>query len=152
MMISLLDIRDAMAALLKSAYPDWKVHFDNVERPHAPYFYVELDQRTRSVDDVCSERSIAVVISAVLPLNRAGRVSRRELFEIADRLDGIIRPVFRVRNRAITVLDGRSTSVDDILHYYFDLNFVDAVEVAPVDKMEELEFDLTMKGMKINGE
>ena len=52
MMISLLDIRDAMAALLKSAYPDWKVHFDNVERPHAPYFYVELDQRTRSVDDV----------------------------------------------------------------------------------------------------
>ena len=134
MMISLLDIRDAMAALLKSAYPDWKVHFDNVERPHAPYFYVELDQRTRSVDDVCSERSIAVVISAVLPQDRAGRVSRRELFEIADRLDG------------------RSTIVDDILHYYFDLNFVDAVEVAPVDKMEELEFDLTMKGMKINGE
>ena len=67
MMISLLDIRDAMAALLKSAYPDWKVHFDNVERPHAPYFYVELDQRTRSVDDVFSERSIAVVITAVLP-------------------------------------------------------------------------------------
>lgn len=152
MMISLLDIREALAALLKSAYPDWKVHFDNVERPHAPYFYVELDQRTRSVDDVCSERSIAVVISAVLPLNRAGRVSRRELFEIADRLDSIIRPVFRVRNRVITVLDGRSTIVDDILHYYFDLNFVDAVEVAPVDKMEDLEFDLTMKGMKINGE
>ena len=152
MMISLLDIQEALAALLKSAYPDWKVHFDNVERPCAPYFYAELDQLTRSVDDVCSERSIAVVISAVLPLNRAGRVSRRELFEIADRLDGIIRPVFRVRNRAITVLDGRSTIVDDILHYYFDLNFVDAVEVAPVDKMEELEFDLTMKGMKINGE
>ena len=38
MMISLLDIREALAALLKSAYPDWKVHFDNVERPHAPYF------------------------------------------------------------------------------------------------------------------
>ena len=152
MMISLLDIRDAMAALLKSAYPDWKVHFDNVERPHAPYFYVELEQRMRSVDDVCSERSISVVISAVLPQDRAGRVSRRKLFELTDMLDGLIRPVFHVRDRAITVLDGRSTIVDDILHYYFDLNFVDAVEVAHVDKMEELEFDLTMKGMNVNGE
>lgn len=152
MMISLLDIREAVAALLKSAYPAWKVHFDNVERPCAPYFYVELDQRTRSVDDVYSERSISVVISAVLPQNRAGRVSRKELFVLADKLDGLMRPVFRVRDRAITVLGGRSTIVDDILHYYFDLNFVDAVEVATVDKMEELEFDLTMKGMNVYGE
>ena len=152
MMISLLDIRDSMASLLKSGFADWKVHFDNVERPCAPYFYIELSPRAKSLDDVYSERRIAVNIAAILPQNRAGRVSRKDLFDVADKLDGLIRPVFKVEDRAITITEANSVIVDDILHYYFELNFVDAVEVAPVDKMEELEFDLTMKGMNVNGE
>ena len=152
MMISLVNIRDSMASLLKSGFADWKVHFDNVERPCAPYFYIELSPRAKSLDDVYSERRIAVNIAAILPQNRAGRVSRKDLFDVADKLDGLIRPVFKVEDRVITITEANSVIVDDILHYYFELNFVDAVEVAPVDKMEELEFDLTMKGMNVNGE
>lgn len=152
MMISLVNIRDSMASLLKSGFADWKVHFDNVERPCAPYFYIELSPRAKSLDDVYSERRIAVNIAVILPQNRAGRVSRKDLFDVADKLDGLIRPVFKVEDRAITIAEANSVIVDDILHYYFELNFVDAVEVAPVDKMEELEFDLTMKGMNVNGE
>lgn len=142
MMIKLADIREAMAGLLKSVFSGWKVHFDDVERPHAPYFYVELEQRTKSFDEVYSERSISVVISAMLPQDRAGRVSRSELLDVLETLDELIRPVFYVKNRAITVLDGRSVIVDDILHYYFDLNFVDAVKRKPHDRMEELEITL----------
>ena len=152
MMISLINIRDSLATLLKSGFEGWKVHFDNVEKPQAPYFYVEMAARAKSLDEAYSERRVSLTVSAILPLNKAGRVSRKELFEIADKLDGLIRPVFRVQDRAITVLEANHVIVDDILHYYFELEFVDAVERPYVDMMEELTFDLTMKGMKTNGE
>ena len=152
MMISLVNIRDSLATLLKSGFEGWKVHFDNVEKPQAPYFYVEMAARAKSLDEAYSERRVSLTVSAILPLNKAGRVSRKELFEIADKLDGFIRPVFRVNDRAITVLEANHVIVDDILHYYFELEFVDAVERPHVDMMEELTFDLTMKGMKTNGE
>ena len=152
MMISLVNIRDSLATLLKSGFEGWKVHFDNVEKPQAPYFYVEMAARAKSLDEAYSERRVSLTVSAILPLNKAGRVSRKELFEIADKLDGLIRPVFRVNDRAITVLEANHVIVDDILHYYFELEFVDAVERPHVDMMEELTFDLTMKGMKTNGE
>lgn len=152
MMISLVSIRDSLGTLLKSGFEGWKVHFDNVERPQAPYFYVEMTARARSLDEAYSERRVSMVVSAILPQNKAGRVSRKELFEVSDKLDGLIRPVFKVNDRAITVLDANSTIVDDILHYYFELEFVDAVERPQVDMMEELALDLTMKGMKTNGE
>ena len=152
MMISLVNMRDSLATLLKSGFEGWKVHFDNVEKPQAPYFYVEMAARAKSLDEAYSERRVSLTVSAILPLNKAGRVSRKELFEIADKLDGFIRPVFRVNDRAITVLEANHVIVDDILHYYFELEFVDAVERPHVDMMEELTFDLTMKGMKTNGE
>ncbi len=152
MMVSLVNIRDSLATLLKSGFNGWKVHFDNVEKPQAPYFYVEMAARAKSLDEAYSTRRVSLTVSAVLPTNKAGRVSRKELFEIADKLDGLIRPVFRVRDRAITVLDANYVIVDDILHYYFELEFVDAVERPHVDMMEELTFDLNMKGMKLNGE
>lgn len=147
MMISLVDIRDSLASLLRAGFPKWKVHFDNVERAEAPYFYVELTPRATSLDEAYSQRKISVVISALAKQNGAGRVSRKELFEITDKLDGLIRPVFYVKDRAITIMDANSTIVDDILHYYFDLDFVDAAERPHVDTMEELDIDMTMTGL-----
>ncbi len=152
MMVSLVNIRDSLATLLKSGFNGWKVHFDNVEKPQAPYFYVEMAARAKSLDEAYSTRRVSLTVSAILPTNKAGRVSRKELFEIADKLDGLIRPVFRVQDRAITVLDANYVIVDDVLHYYFELEFVDAVERPHVDMMEELTFDLNMEGMKLNGE
>ncbi len=157
MMVSLVSIRDSLATLLKSGFDGWKVHFDNVERPQAPYFYVEMAARAKSLDEAYSERRVSLTVSAILPQNKAGRVSRKELFEIADKLDGLIRPVFKVQDRAITVLDANYVIVDDILHYYFELEFVDAAERPHIDTMEELDIDLSLKdliteGMNINGE
>ena len=151
MMISLVNIRDSMASRLKSGFADWKVHFDNVERPHAPYFYVELSPRAKSLDDVYSERRIAVNIAAILPQNRAGRVSRKDLFDVADKLDSLIRPVFKVEDRVITITEANTVIVDDILHYYFELNFADAVEKDDGELAMELELNLMMKGMSANG-
>lgn len=157
MMISLVDIRDSLATLLKSGFDGWKVHFDNVEKPQAPYFYIEMTARAKSLDEAYSQRRISMTIAAIMPQNKAGRVSRKDLFEVCDKLDGLIRPVFQVKDRAITVLDANSVIVDDILHYYFELEFVDAAARPHVDTMEELDMDLTMndltmKGMKLDGE
>ena len=55
-MISLRSIKAAITAKLKTKYPTCKVHFDNVEKSDAPYFYVEFTTSIHTtVDDIyCS--------------------------------------------------------------------------------------------------
>ena len=60
--------------------------------------------------------------------------------------------MFKVEDRAITIAEANSVIVDDILHYYFELNFVDAVEKDDGELAMELELNLMMKGMNANGE
>ena len=145
-MISLRSIKKAFTALLKQNYPKYAVHFDNVEKRDAPYFYVEMQPLIRTVDRVYSERTIQVDIAFVPDEDRYGRVDRAVLYDIADTLDGCIRPVFYVEDRAITIMDGEITIHDDILHYIFNLEFADYREAKRLtdDLMEELQ--LTIKG------
>ena len=145
-MISLRSIKKAFTALLKQNYPKYAVHFDNVEKRDAPYFYVEMQPLIRTVDRVYSERTIQVDITFVPDEDRYGRVDRAVLYDIADTLDGCIRPVFYVEDRAITIMDGEITIHDDILHYIFNLEFADYREAKRLtdDLMEELQ--LTIKG------
>ena len=61
-MISLRSMKKAFTALLKQNYPKYAVHFDNVEKRDAPYFYVEMQPLIRTVDRVYSERTIQVPV------------------------------------------------------------------------------------------
>lgn len=126
-MITLRDIKAAITTLLKSKYPNYEVHFDNVEKSKAPYFYVELIPIATSIDDVYSDRTVQVDITYIHPKDKHGRVSRVIVFDMADRLDQIIRPVFKMKDRAITIKNAETTIVDDVLHYIFNLDFVDVV-------------------------
>lgn len=145
-MISLRSIKKAFTALLKQNYPKYAVHFDNVEKRDAPYFYVEMQPLIRTVDRVYSERTIQVNITFVPEEDRYGRVDRAVLYDIADTLDALVRPVFYVEDRAITILDAETTIHDEVLHYIFNLEFADYREANRLteDLMEELQ--LTMKG------
>lgn len=127
-MITLRTLKEAITTLLKTKYPDMKVHFDNVQKKDAPYFYVEMQPLADTVDDTYTDRTIQIDITAVLAEDEFGNIKRVELYDIADTLDAAIRPVLLVDDRAITVLHAEETIHDDVLHYIFNLDFTDAFE------------------------
>ncbi len=129
-MITLREIKAAIVNVLKTKYPECRVHFDNVEKSDAPYFYVEFMPTATTVDDLFSDRLIQVDITYIHPKDAMGRVSRTAVFEVADALDKVFRPVLAVKDRHITILDAEMTIVDDILHYIFNLDFRDNFEDA----------------------
>ena len=51
-MITYRSLKKTLTALLKNKFPDCKVHFDNVEKSDAPYFYVEMQPYTSTVDEI----------------------------------------------------------------------------------------------------
>lgn len=125
-MITLREIKAAIVNVLKTKYPECRVHFDNVEKSDAPYFYVELMPTATTVDDVYSDRLIQVDVTYIHPKDAMGRVNRTAVYDVADTLDRTIRPVLVIMDRHITILDAEMTVVDDILHYIFNLDFRDA--------------------------
>lgn len=125
-MITLREIKSAIVTVLNQNFKDYKVHFDNVEKSDAPYFYVEFTPTITTVDDVYSDRLIQVDITYIHPKDAMGRVSRTAVFEVADALDKVFRPVLVIKDRHITILDAEMTIIDDILHYIFNLDFRDA--------------------------
>lgn len=143
-MINLRSMKKAFTALLKQNYPKYAVHFDNVEKRDAPYFYVEMQPLIRTVDCVYSERTVQVDITFVPDEDRYGRVDRAVLYDIADTLDALVRTVFYVEDRAVTILDAEITIHDEVLHCIFNLEFADYREANRLteDLMEELQFTL----------
>lgn len=129
-MMTLRDIKAAIVAVLNQNFKDYKVHFDNVEKSDAPYFYVEFMPTATTVDPLFTDRLIQVDITYIHPEDAMGRVSRSAVFDVADKLDRVIRPVLAVKDRHITILDAETTFVDDILHYIFNLDFRDNFEDA----------------------
>lgn len=129
-MMTLREIKAVIVAVLNQNFKGYKVHFDNVEKSDAPYFYVEFMPTATTVDDLFSDRLIQVDITYIHPKDAMGRVSRTAVFEVADALDKVFRPVLAVNDRHITILDAEMTIVDDILHYIFNLDFRDNFEDA----------------------
>jgi hypothetical protein len=126
-LIALRAIKAAITAKLKTKYPTCKVHFDNVEKSDAPYFYVEFTTSIhQTLDETYTDRTIQVDVTYIHPKDAKGRVNRSAVFDVGDDLDTLFRPVFQVGDRYITILSAERTMVDDVLHYIFDLQFTDA--------------------------
>lgn len=145
-MIRLLDIKKSLAALLKSKF-DYKVHFDNVEKSSEPYFYIEMMPRQKTVDEILTDKSIQIDIMLVLLPDEYGRIKRSILYDTADTLDSLIRPVFHIKDRCITILESQTRFVDEILHYIFNLDFADGMtdeesSAIMYDLMQTLELNL----------
>lgn len=145
-MIRLLDIKKSLAVLLKSKF-NYKVHFDNIEKSNEPYFYIEMMPRQKTVDEILTDKSIQIDIMLVLIPDEYGRIKRSVLYDTADTLDGLIRPVFHIKDRYITVLESQTRFVDEVLHYIFNLNFTDCMtdeESSAIiyDLMQTLELNL----------
>ena len=148
-MITLRTIKATIIAELKTKYPDYKVHFDNVEKSDAPYFYVEMRPTANTWDRIISERIIQIDIQFIPPLDTYGRTDRNILYDMADSMEVMFRPVFRIEDRYITVLEAETTFFDEILHYIFNLDFADAFTK---EEIGGIQYELMQRlGLEFNG-
>lgn len=143
MITNYLKIRRALVSLLKNKFPSIAVHLDNVDKSDAPYFYIEFTEKVRTLDRIYAERHFMVDVVYYPVEDEFGRVKRSELHSISEELDETIRPVLKVEDRFFTILDAEKSYVDEILHYIFYLDFVDAIEdINNYELMQELELNI----------
>lgn len=136
-MMSAIEIRRALSALLKQHFP-YDIYFTNNASADKGYFHVELSPKKRMIDRVIYEREIDVMMELVLPPDARGRIDRAKLYEAVDTLDAALLPVLAIGDRHITVQETSSRIVDEVLHYSFSLDFADAMPEEPIELMEEL--------------
>ena len=146
--VSVLDIRKAITRQLNKKFK-YETYFDNVDVSGGSYFYVEmLPIKYNTIDDTYTNKIIQIDITLYLEPDENGKVNRRELYDSVDTLDRLFRPALAVNGRVITVLSAETTINDDILHYIFELNFVDCLSES---EMDSLNYELMQNlGLRIN--
>lgn len=138
-MITLADIRKAITTALKSKFQNIKVFFDDVENSTDDYFYIEFTPKSKTIDDIYTNKIIKIDIDYVLALDENKKIDRRKLQDSIPEIDMLFRPIFRVKDRAFTVLETSTTIVDEILHFSFELDFVDCLND---DEFEGINYEL----------
>ena len=138
-MITLADIRKAITTALKSKFQNIKVFFDDVENSTDDYFYIEFTPKSKTIDDIYTNKIIKIDIDYVLALDENKKIDRRKLQDSISKIDILFRPIFKVKDRTFTVLETSTTIVDEILHFSFELDFVDCLND---DEFEGIEYEL----------
>ena len=139
-----LSIKNSLIALLKGIYPNFdvlaeeisKTDDDNNEYDLENYFFIDLiPVSNATVNEYHTERSLVIDIAGHMKAER-----NEDYLIMADAIDKAIRPVFRFEDRAITINQSSSKIVDKVLHYTFDLVFIDTVDAPePLPYMDELD-------------
>lgn len=145
-MITLADIRKAITTALKSKFQKIKVFFDDVENSTDDYFYIEFTPKSKTIDDIYTNKIIKIDIDYVLALDENKKIDRRKLQDSISKIDILFRPIFKVKDRTFTVLETSTTIVDEILHFSFELDFVDCLDDEEISNikyelMQILELD-----------
>lgn len=138
-MITLADIRKAITTALKSKFQNIKVFFDDVENSTDDYFYIEFTPKSKTIDDIYINKIIKIDIDYVLALDENKKIDRRKLQDSISKIDILFRPIFKVKDRTFTVLETSTTIVDEILHFSFELDFVDCLSD---DEFDGIKYEL----------
>lgn len=138
-MITLADIRKAITTALKSKFQNIKVFFDDVENSTDDYFYIEFTPKSKTIDDIYTNKIIKIDIDYVLALDENKKIDRRKLQDSISKIDILFRPIFKVKDRTFTILETSTTIVDEILHFSFELDFVDCLND---DEFEGINYEL----------
>lgn len=139
-----ISIKNSLIALLKSIYPKFdvlaeeisKTNDDNNEYDLENYFFIDIIPVSNvTVNEYHTERSLVIDIAGHMEAEK-----NEDYLVIANAIDSMIRPVFQFEDRAITINQSSSKIVDKVLHYTFDLVFIDTVDAPePQSYMDELE-------------
>ena len=72
-------------------------------------------------------------------LDENKKIDRRKLQDSISKIDILFRPIFKVKDRTFTVLETSTTIVDEILHFSFELDFVDCLSD---DEFDGIKYEL----------
>lgn len=150
-MIRTTEIREALAALLEKTGIAYITGEDlQQERSYADamdgagedrrILQVMVEPQGSATLDAgyLSEKSVLVDIAYLCGMD----TSRRDIQNVLDDIDSIIRPYIKVKGRCFTIQSASSNITDNVGHYVFSISFIDGdpVEV-PEPLADELVFN-----------
>jgi hypothetical protein len=140
-MLTLKQIKLVINNLLLNKFPTIEIQSEDVRQGfNRPCFFVQLDNDDRDTRLYVTERSILVRIH-YFPTNRYEY--SLEIMDIQDGLESIFNLNFKVETRVITINETRAQTIDGVLEFEFDFEFVDPVEtIEEGDLMGDLELDV----------
>lgn len=140
------DIKDGLIRLFKQYYPTFDVYCEEIVRTHGEEHIFDSDNYifiaiipvgNKTLDMYRTDRTVMVDAA----VHTHGELNA-EYMDLAQELDGIIRPVFRFSDRAIIVPDVSFRVADRVLHCTFTLSFTDSAdELEPLPLMGELDIE-----------
>lgn len=139
-----ISIKNSLIALLKSIYPTFDVLAEEISKTDDDderldienYFFIDIIPVSNvTVNEYHTERSLVIDIAGRMEAEK-----NEDYLIMADAIDSVVRPVFRFEDRAITIHQASSKIVDKVLHYTFDLVFIDTVDAPELPPyMDELD-------------
>ena len=140
----IIQIKNAITALLKGIDPDTDVFYEEIKgteekhglnEPETYYFVDIIPNGNKTVDRFFTDVGILVDIA----YHEKSESNTAYLIKGAE-LDGVVRPVFSFGDRHITINDADTKISDKVLHYTFAINFRQAREQTnEFETMGELE-------------
>lgn len=140
----IIQIKNAITALLKGIDPDTDVFYEEIKgteekhglnEPETYYFVDIIPNGNKTVDRFFTDVGILVDIA----YHEKSESNTAYLIKGAE-LDAVVRPVFSFGDRHITINDASMKVSDNVLHYSFAINFRQAREQTnEFEMMGELE-------------
>ncbi len=137
-MIRTTEIREALAALLEKTgvlyitgedlqqERNYEDAVDSAgEDQQILQIMVELQGSSTFDAGNLSEKSVLVDIAYLCGMD----TKRRDIQDMLDNIDSIVRPFIKVRDRYFTVQDASSNITDSVGHYVFRISFIDGDSV-----------------------
>ncbi len=126
----LVEIKRSLTQLLKSNFLGYEIYAEEVPTikdgdKFGDYFFVELvPASVTTLNKYQTKHNVLITIMC-----QTSRHNNEEYFNIASKVDDIIRPYVEFDGRKITVDNAEYKVVDRILRYKFSLNFIDSKEM-----------------------
>lgn len=123
--MTLMDIRNALSTKISAKFENVQVYSEKVRVGfERPAFFIDIIPISNLIcNKYLVEKSIMVDIFYIPEI-----VSDKESEEnltLVDKLNGLFSTTFIVLDRAITLQNSKIEIIDSILHYKFELNFMD---------------------------
>ncbi|NLW92372.1 MAG: hypothetical protein GXY34_12335 [Syntrophomonadaceae bacterium] len=127
------DIRDAVIKAVALTNPAAKIHGEEIQQGfNRPAFYIQLTPEAGNIlNPAHRERSILVDIAYFPPDNSAQET--RDMWTMADSLEQTFKNNLTVGDRVFSLKEPSSEIVDLVLHFTFNLEFIDSFDAITLD-------------------
>lgn len=143
------DIRDALMILIKAAYPTANVYGEEIQQGFdRPAFFVQLlPEGGTNINKAHIQKPMLVDI-CYFPA--AGTVKKdREAWGVADGLNEALGISLAVGDRALYINEPKPEIVDQVLHYQFNVDFIDSRNVGIEVELDTGETDIMLSDSEL---